>query len=517
MWAKVFAEPNQFNPNQWVSDLEFDATGNLFAVIQNGGMLDFSTYGIDGTTFSIVGGVDYDGQVIVKYNAAEQLQWIKALPYGFYVNGQTLTIEPNGDLLMGGVISRATTFDSIGTYTPSSEDGIVARMSGSTRAFVNVKLFGGSGAQRVTGLTRDSTGAVIAVARIESTSIVNGVSYVSQGGQDALVAKFSGSTWTTDWATRIGGTGNEYFKSAKVDADNRVYTAGSIAAAVTLGTLGTFTPGVNSGQNGLVVGLESDGNFAWAKQSFSAAQGFSNFGGGVSVSGSSVYASGSMGTNQTTTDGVAIAGNPWNCCNNYGAGFFIKISTAPVGGSVVQNNVVAENPNMIAVTKVSPRVVDVTALNSKITLSGRNLDKVISVSQAKSTLRQKLLPSGDLEIELPLLTLGAHDLLLTGVGFHYTLHNAYRVQNVEQISISKFSDMKKASTTSKIAQAALAQMQSRSTVSCVLHVNTQMSANASRLVINQARKFCNALNLKHEVQVLRSVKATKLELQIRGW
>jgi hypothetical protein len=517
LWAKVFAEPNQFNPNQWVSDLEFDSTGNLYAAVQNQGMLDFSTYGIDGTTFSIAGGVDYDGQVIVKYNAARQLQWIKPLPNGFFVANQTMMIEPNGDLLMGGSLGRTATFDSLGAFTPNGDDGVVARISGSTRAFTIIKQFGGAGAQRVTGVTRDSTGAVIAVARIEATAVLNGVSYASLGGQDALVAKFSGGTWTTDWATRIGGTGSEYFKSVKVDADDRVYTSGSIAAAVTLGSIGTFTPGVSSGQNGLVVGLESDGTFAWAKQSFSAAQGFSNFGGGVSVSGSSVYASGSMGTNQTTTDGVTIAGNPWNCCNSYGAGFFIKISTAPVGGSVVQNNVVAENPNMIAVTKVSPRVVDETALNSKITLSGRNLDKVLSVSQAKLTLKHKLLPSGDLEIELPTLTVGTHDLLLIGVGFHFTLQNAYRVQNVELISILKFANVKLAAASSKIAKATFAQMPTKSVTSCVLNLNTKTNAKTSKLLIAQARRYCSALDLKHDIQIVRSVEPTKLELQIRGW
>ena len=172
---------------------------------------------------------------------------------------------------------------------------------------------------------------------------------------------------------------------------------------------------------------------------------------------------------------------------------------------------------MIAVTKVSPRVVDETALNSKITLSGRNLDKVISVSQARSLLRQKLLPNGDLEIELPTLTVGAHDLLLTGVGFHFTLQNAYRVQNVELISISNFASVKHAAASSKIAKATVAQMPTKSVTSCVLNLNTKANAKTAKLLIDQARKYCSALNLKHDIQIVRSVEPTKLELQIRGW
>ncbi|MBP6187017.1 MAG: hypothetical protein KA421_04605, partial [Rhodoluna sp.] len=176
-----------------------------------------------------------------------------------------------------------------------------------------------------------------------------------------------------------------------------------------------------------------------------------------------------------------------------------------------------QDQSMISVTKISPRVVSKTASNSKITLSGRNLDKVDYVSQSKTALKYKLLPNGDLEIELPSLTVGAHDILLTGPGFNYTLQSAYRVQNVELISISKFADAKQAAVSSKIAKAAVAQMPTKSVISCVLTLNTKANVKTSKLLIAQARNYCNALNLKHDIQVVRSAEPTKLELQIRGW
>ena len=517
LWAKVFAEPNQFVPNQWVNELEFDSSGSLYAVVQTENMLDLATYGIDGTTYSIPGGVDYAGQVLVKYNAAAQLQWVKPMPYGFTVAQHTLNITSNSEILVGGHINRAVAFDALGTFTPSGDDGVVARLSAANRTFSIIKIFGGAGVQRISGVSTTSTGDVVALARIESTAVVNAVNYASLGSRDALIVKMSGGTWVTEWATQFGGTGNDFFNSVKVDADNRVYTAGSIGAVVNLGTAGTFTPGVNSSSNGLVVGLDDDGSIAWAKQSVSSSQGFSGLYNGVAVSGNTVYAGGSMGTTQTLSDGVTAVGNAWNCCNGFSAGYVVKINASPVGGSVVVNNVVAQDANMIAVTNIAPRVFDETAIDSKLTLSGRNLDKVNSVLQAKTSLKHKLLENGNLELELPSLTLGTHDIVLSGSGFHYTLQNAYRVQSVETLVISKFTNIKQASATSKMVKATISKLQTKVSTTCVLGLNNKISAKATKTLIAQARNYCNALNVNYQFRVERATEATKLAVQVRGW
>lgn len=516
-WAKVFGEPNQSFPNQWVNELEFDAAGNLYAVVQSENMLDLASYGIDGTTYSVPGGVDYAGQVIVKYNPAAQLQWVKPLPFGFSVAQHTLNITAGSEVLIGGHINRAVTFDSLGTFTPTGEDGVVARLSAANRTFEIIKIFGGAGNQRISGVTTTSTGAVIALSRIESTAVVNAVNYTSLGSRDALIVKLSGATWVTDWATQFGGTGNDFFSSVKVDADDRVYTGGSIGAAVTLGSIGTFSPGVNSSVNGLAIGLEANGSIAWAKQSLSASQGFSALYGGIAISGNNVYVGGSMGTTQTLPDGITSVGNAWNCCNQYGAGYVVKINTSTVGGSVVINNVVQTDPNMIAVTQVSPRILDETAVDTTLTLSGRNLDKVKSVSQANTLLKHKLLENGNLLVELPKLSLGVHDLVLTGTGFHFSLQSAYRVQSVEVVAVSKLNDVKHAAAISKIARDITAEMQTKSTYTCVLTLSNKASAKNAQRLVAEATKFCNALNVRHVVQVVRSAQATKLELYIRGW
>ncbi len=517
LWAKVFGEPNQFVPNQWVSELEFDSSGSLYAVVQTENMLDLATYGIDGTTYSIPGGVDYAGQVLVKYNSSAVLQWVKPMPQGFSIAQHTLSITTSAEVLVGGQINRAVTFDSLGTFTPTGDDGVVARLSAATRSFNIIKIFGGAGNQRVSGVTTTATGEVVALSRIESTAVVNGVNYTSLGSRDALVVKLSGATWVTDWATQFGGTGNDFFSSVKVDADNRVYTGGSIGGAVTLGSIGTFTPGVNSSTNGLVVGLEADGSFAWAKQSLSASQGYSVLYNGIAVSGNTVYVGGSMGTTQTLPDGVTSVGNAWNCCNGYGAGYVVKITTSPVGGSIVLNTVVAQDPNMIAVTNIAPRIVDETATGIKLTLSGRNLDKVTSISLSKTFLKYKLLENGNLEIELSSLSLGTQEIVLTGSGFHYTLQNAYRVQSVQNIPIAKFANSRQASETIKLLIATTSKLQTKVSTTCVLALNSTLNAKTSKTLTAQARAFCDALRVSYQFKVERNAGATKLALQVRGW
>jgi hypothetical protein len=128
-----------------------------------------------------------------------------------------------------------------------------------------------------------------------------------------------------------------------------------------------------------------------------------------------------------------------------------------------------------------------------------------------------LLPNGELEIELPKLVQGTHDILLTGVGFHFTLQSAYRVQAVEVLSISKFSDVKRTAAASKIVKDVASKMTTKISTRCVLTLNTRVNGKTATDLSSQARSFCNGLNLNSKFLVVRSGEPTKLELQIRGW
>ena len=506
LWAKVFGAPNQFYSNQWVSNLAFDAFGSLYAAVFTSSMAELAPFGIDGTTFSVPGGVDYAGYVVVKYNSGQQLQWLKPLPNGLNIFRNAFTVDSDGNVLLGGRMNRSIAFDALGTFAPTGDDGVLARISSTTRNFDNLKIIGGAGSSNVTGIAITSTGSVVIAARLDGTGILNSVSYASAGGFDAFIVKLSGAGWTTDWATRFGGTGNEFFSSVAVDSADRVYTAGDISTSVTVGRAGTFSASANS--NGLVVGLEPDGTISWAKQSISPANGWSSFGAGISVFGNSVFAAGQAAGTQTTVDGVSATGNAHNCCNQYSSGFFFKITTSAVGGSQTVGNV-------IDITSVSPRVIDSPVKAFSQTIAGRNLDRVTSISIAGKQLKFELNKSGELVIETPSLSVGTHNLVLVGNGFQFTLVSALRVRDVQSVAVKRFNTLKDVGVI--LAQLRVMQMQLGDgyRAHCSLEIAKSRTTTESRRQAKLAQNFCWALGIPSKLVVIPGAQKTQLSVVVR--
>lgn len=514
LYARAIAEPNAFDPNQWVTNLAFDAAENLYVAAYVSSMSDLATAGIGGVTFAMPGQTDYSGTVVVKYSSAGVVSWIKPLPRSANLSGQAF-VANNGDVYAGGSFTSATQFDSIGLFTPNSNDGFALRISGTTRQIDQLKVVGGAGAQVVSGFRLTSSGDWIILARIASTAVVNSVNYVSAGSNDALVMKFSGAGLVTDWATQIGGAGNEFFDGLAIDSDTRVYVAGSITTSLNLGQLGTFTSSNSSSTNGLLVALEPDGLTAWAKQTTSPSNGFSALTGGVSVNGNSVYAAGVAAGNQTTIDGVNITGSAFNCCNGYSSAIWIKVATSPLGGAVVVNNVSQSAESVIDVTRATPREIDSPATAFQQIISGRNLQKVTSVSIAGKQIKFALTQAGELAVEVPALALGAHNLVLSGTGFHYTLVSAIRVRDVQKIVINRFSNLKETRAVSTKVREIQNQIGDNHRVSCLLELSKSTRPAEVRRQVKLAQSFCSALTVPSKLVVNPDAIKTQLSVVVR--
>ncbi|MEY3129472.1 MAG: hypothetical protein RL405_792 [Actinomycetota bacterium] len=511
LWAKAISEPNVFDPNQWVENLAFDSAENIYAAAYVSSMTDLATYGIDGVNFTRPGSSDYSGTVVVKYSPAGTVSWIKPLPNSANLDGQSLFIS-NGDVYAGGSFTAPTQFDSLGLFTPSGGDGFALRISGATRNIDQLKVVGGAGAQVVSGFRLDSNGAWLVLSRITGTAVINSVSYASLGSFDSLVTKFSGAGLTTDWVRQIGGTGSEFFTGFALDANNRIYASGSITTSLNLGAAGTFASNNSASGNALLIGLEADGTVAWAKQAISPANGFSLFN-ALSVFGNSVYAGGQAGGTQTTLDGINMTGNVYSAFNSYASGIWMKVTTSAAGGTVVVNTIVAE-PTVIDIVRVSPRLVDPKASKKSITLSGRNLDKVTSVLSGSKNLTHVLLNDATLQVDVSEFSRGSHSLVLTGAGFHFTLQNAFRVQNVIEIDVAKFDNVRQAAKVSKLVRESQYTMSSTKPVTCQLGLPTKAVAKERSKQISLARKFCGALNLRYVLDISYQLQNVNLTIRV---
>lgn len=514
LWARTIAEPNAFDPNQWVNNLAFDQSENLYAAAYVSSMSALATQGIGGVSFSMPGQTDYSGTVVVKYTTAGAVAWIKPLPRSANLSGQAFTAVA-GDVYAGGTFTSATAFDSLGTFTPTSGDGFALRISGTTQQIDQLKVIGGAGSQVVTGFRLTSSGEWVVLSRIAGTAVVNSVNYTNLGSNDALVTKFSGAGLVTDWARHIGGSGNEFFDGLGLDAASRVYLAGSITTALNLGQAGTFTSASSTLSNGLLVGLEPDGSIAWAKQTTSPANGFSSLTGGVSVRGNAVYAAGVAAGTQTTIDGVSMTGSPYNCCNGYTSAIWLKVTTSTVGGSVLLNNQVTVVNNAIDITGVTPRVVDISNSSVRQTISGRNLDKVASASIAGKAVKFELNKNGDIILDIPALAVGSHDLVLAGSGFQLTLVSAMRVRNVERVDVGRFGNLRESGAISAKVREVQDRFGDNHRVSCHLATAASLKTSELRRQVNLAQNFCSSLKVPSRVLVVPGAPKTQLTVVVR--
>lgn len=518
IWGKSIGDPNSSLPNQWVTNVTFDAAGNVYFAAFFESMDYLSAYGIDGVTFTNPSGVDYQGAAIVKTNANGIVTWIKPLRKGVYLSRLGLKASSDG-VYASGYFNTATTFDGLGTYTPTGDDAFVAKISSSNQQFSNLKIMGGTGNQTITGVGLDSTGALIVGARVAGTGVLNGVNYVSAGLTDHVVFKLSGAGWVTDWATPIASIGNDTYTGLAIGADDRVYVAGSFTGTLTLGSAGSYTSGNSSGSNGIVIGLEPDGTIAWAKQSTSISTGFSAFSGGIAVNGNSLYAGGQSGSNLTTVDGVSVTGNPYNCCNGYGSGYWIKITTSAPAGSVQINSVAPAAPasaTAIDVTKVSRRILNSDQSATTVLLSGKNLDQVSSAEILGKKIAFELQPDGQLKLTVPSVGISWQNLQLSGTAFKYVLQAAFRDGQELVVSVKRFANTREATTTNLRVLAAQNQLLGKSAVTCQISVGAKLTSKQVATQIANAKLFCDKLATLSRFEVIRNANASVLRVLVRG-
>jgi hypothetical protein len=517
LWGKSFGDPNSSYPNQWVTNVTFDAAGNIYLAAFFESMDFISAYGIGGITFTNPSGVDYQGAVIVKTNASGTVSWVKPLRKGVYVANKGLKATSDG-VYAAGYFNFATTFDALGSYTPTGNDGFVAKIASSNQQFSNLKIMGGTGDQTINGIAVNSAGALIIGARVAGTGVLNGVNYVSAGLSDHVVFKMSGSGWVTDWARQISSVGNDFYQGLAVDADDRVYVAGSFTGTLNLGSVGTFTSGNTGSSNGVVLGLEPDGQLAWAKQTTSVSTGYSSLNAGVSVFGNTVYAGGQSAGNQTTVDGVTITGNAYNCCNAYGSGYWVKITTSPLGGSVQVNSVVPVAPiaNAIDVTGVSTRVLNADQTNTTVLLTGKNLDQVTGAEILGKKISFEFLKNGQLQLTVPSVGITWQNLQLTGAAFKYVLQSAFRDGQLKTIEVKNLASTQSVvGTRIKIAQASETII-GKSSVTCQVTLAAKLPKKFVDAQIASARNYCNRLALQSRFEIIRNASATSLRVLVRG-
>lgn len=415
--------------------LGLDSSGNLYVAAYIGRVNLEGATGIDGVTWNAAFAGANDGTVVIKFNSSGVAQYATALPSNFYHDGygHPFVVSADGKVLLGGYFSGSANFGSAGSFTTpdAASDAALVELT-SSGAISFVKVFTGANDQTIRGVAYDVAGSIYVQGLYKGSTTVGGVALTSAGSTDTFVAKFNSSAQTLTWLTNWGSANDDDLEGLAVDAAGNVVTAGGFKGSVTLGALGTFTS--SGGNDGIAVGLNSDGSFGWAKKVSGTSDNEIAWAKPSVVAGAA-YVGGRYASNANFGDGFTAL---FTTAANTVDGFFEKISitwanTTPLtpasNSNSVQNSAPAVASVFPQVSAITPRVLE-TAKESQVVVKGSNLDKVTAIFLGDSKQAFKLLTNGDLQLLLPPHVVGAVTLKLVTANGSLPIENAVRYSDV---------------------------------------------------------------------------------------
>ncbi len=152
--------------------------------------------------------------------------------------GQAIARDSAGNYIVAGYFSGRADFDpgksSLSVVSTGGTDAFVAKY-GSDGALIWVKTFGGLGADQVTGLVVDTSGAIYAAGSfsflVDFDPGPSTATLVSAGQEDAFLLKLD-ANGNFIWARKIGGALADRATAIAVDAVGMLYLGGVFAGRV---------------------------------------------------------------------------------------------------------------------------------------------------------------------------------------------------------------------------------------------------------------------------------------------
>jgi len=173
---------------------------------------------------------------VAKYNALGVHQWSKSFggtgPDGD--QGVYVTVDGSKNVIVGGNFWNSVNFGGGVLTSAGSTDMFVVKLT-TAGAYVTSKRFGGTGADRISGIAAASSGEWFISGMFQNSVAFGSATLTSAGLDDAIVFKTS-SAGTVSWRKQIGSTGKDLAHAVVLDSSGNVYVAGSFSGTVDFGT-----------------------------------------------------------------------------------------------------------------------------------------------------------------------------------------------------------------------------------------------------------------------------------------
>ncbi|HVE66119.1 MAG TPA: nucleotide-binding protein, partial [Thermoanaerobaculia bacterium] len=171
---------------------------------------------------------------LAKYSATGVHIWSKRLGSTGNDVGLAVGTDPSGNVVVGGTFSGTVDFGGGPLTSAGMRDLFLAKYD-AAGGFLWAQRFGGTGDDVLNDLAVDSMGDVAIAGKFQTTISLGGVILTSAGGDDAVAAKFSGSTGGHVWSKRFGAASGDIATGVAVDGANNVVVAGYFSGAVDFG------------------------------------------------------------------------------------------------------------------------------------------------------------------------------------------------------------------------------------------------------------------------------------------
>lgn len=182
-----------------------------------------------------------------------------------------VTLDASGNVFVGGYFKGPMAVDSepvVFTSLSNSNDIFFAKFSGAG-VFQWAKQIGSSAAESITGMATDSSGGLYlsgnfnGVVDFDPSAVTQNLG--TTGGNDAFLVKMD-AAGNYQWATKVGGLGEDYGRNVGVSPAGEVYLAGNFNGTV------NFANGMpannitsNGGTDNFISRYDSGGNYIWTR------------------------------------------------------------------------------------------------------------------------------------------------------------------------------------------------------------------------------------------------------------
>lgn len=201
-----------------------------------------------------------------------EFEWARQIEGTNNDYGQSITTDPNGNVLTTGYFQATAQFDLAGSsasLTSAGQGDIFIHKSSSDGTFLWAKRIGGASSDQGFAVSCDSLGNILLSGQFEGTVDFDPgpdtTELTSNGGYDVFICKLD-PDGNFIWAGHMGGSTNDYGHDLAMDNAGNILLAGEFRGTADMDPGTGVDNLISSGQaDAFLVKLDANGGLIWAR------------------------------------------------------------------------------------------------------------------------------------------------------------------------------------------------------------------------------------------------------------